>query len=223
MTYFDVQAEIVHADCRNELPCIPSASVDFVFADPPYPCINRKGYPMLQVDKWWELMVPVVEQCKRILKPTGSAVFILQPNSEHVGQMRPWLWEFIAWAANEWNLVQDVYWWNTNTLPSIHSTQYGLLRNSMKYCIWLGEPACYSNQQAVLWDASCRTKLENYLQRQHGVRSHPSGHITNRDALISTHASRGGVAPFNIILCGGAKNRSASEGHGATTPRMVVD
>jgi hypothetical protein len=34
-------------------------------------------------------------------------VIILQPNSEQVGKMRLWLWDFVAWAGREWNLVQD--------------------------------------------------------------------------------------------------------------------
>ena len=57
------------------------------------------------------LMREVVRESRRILKPKGSAVFIFQPNYEKIGKMRLWLWEFLLWAAKEWNLIQDVYWW----------------------------------------------------------------------------------------------------------------
>ena len=78
----------------------------------------------------------VVEQSRRVLKPSGSAVFILQPNSERVGRMRPWLWEFLAWTARRWNQVQDAWWWNTAALPL--GGEIGLMRPSLKTCVWLG-------------------------------------------------------------------------------------
>jgi hypothetical protein len=40
-------------------------------------------------------MKEVATECRRVLKPKGSAVFILQPNYEAVGRMRLWLWEFV--------------------------------------------------------------------------------------------------------------------------------
>ena len=108
--------ELYLADCLDKLPEIPSESVDAVITDPPYPCIKR-DYGYWTVDEWWAMMRPVVAETRRILKPTGSAVFILQPNSEHVGQMRGWLWEFMAWICRDWNMVQDVWWWNTCAMP----------------------------------------------------------------------------------------------------------
>ena len=62
-------------------------------------------------------MKTVVIEGRRVLKPTGSMVIILQPNFEKVGKMRLWLWEFVAWAGREWNLVQDVYWWSFDAMP----------------------------------------------------------------------------------------------------------
>ena len=89
---------------------------------------------------------------RRVLKPTGSMVVILQPNFEKVGRMRLWLWDFVAWAGREWNLVQDVYWWNFGCLPSAcASRHHGLMRQSVKMCVWLGPAGCYRRQDNVLW------------------------------------------------------------------------
>ncbi len=60
-------------------------------------------------------MREVVRETRRVLKPKGSAVFILQPNSVHVGQMRLRLSEFMAEQAREWNVVQDIG--GTRALP----------------------------------------------------------------------------------------------------------
>lgn len=78
---------IVCGDCLDVLPIIPDQSVDAVITDPPYPCI-RRDYGYWTEAEWWALIVEgVIPQVRRILKPTGNAVFILQPNSRRVGTM----------------------------------------------------------------------------------------------------------------------------------------
>ena len=97
-------------------------------------------------------MKAVVTEGRRLLKPTGSMVVILQPNFEKVGKMRLWLWEFVAWAGREWNLVQDAYWWSYDAMPlSGTNRKQGLMRHSVKMCVWLGPANCYRNQENVLW------------------------------------------------------------------------
>jgi DNA modification methylase len=118
-------------DCLQILPTLPDASVDAVIADPPYPEIQR-SYGRMTEAEWHAMMRVVVPECRRILKPSGSAVFILQPNSRKVGSMRPWLWEFMAWCCHEWNMVQDAWWWNIAALPLGGSNKQGLLRSSLK-------------------------------------------------------------------------------------------
>ena len=68
--------ELYCADCVTKLPEIETASVDAVITDPPYPEIKR-DYGKWTVDEWWAMMRPVVAETRRILKPTGSAVFVL--------------------------------------------------------------------------------------------------------------------------------------------------
>lgn len=70
----------------NVLPAIPDASVDAIISDPPYPMIAR-DYGTLTEFEWSVMMVEVCKQAQRIIKPTGSAVFILQPNSKKVFQL----------------------------------------------------------------------------------------------------------------------------------------
>jgi DNA modification methylase len=165
-------------------------------------------------------MRAVVPECMRVLKPTGSAVFILQPNSERVGRMRTWLWEFMAWVGKEWGIVQDAYWWNTASLPLGGSSEYGLLRPSLKPCIWVGPPDCYRNQDDVLWVESHR----NYEERAagtNGTTRRPSGLRIRQKKIFARAAERdGGVTPFNVLPIPNT-NRSSSagaHGHGAGTP-----
>lgn len=209
---------VVHGLCPNALRDIPDASIDAIVSDPIYPEIDRH-YGRISEADWHVLMRGVVAEARRVLKPRGSAVFILQPNSERVGRMRPWLWEFMAWACREWNMVQDAWWWNTAAQPTVHTNrQRGLMRPSMKACVWLGEPDCWRDQDAVLWSQSVANAAVDREDR--ALRRYPSGGTNRPGRQAAAAEERGGVTPFNLIpIANTASSRGAgAEGHGAGTP-----
>jgi SAM-dependent methyltransferase len=145
-----MDVRLMLGDCRERMCEIDDGSIDAIICDPPYPCIDRE-YGRWTEAEWHELMRAVVAECRRVLKPSGSAVFVLQPNYETPGKMRLWLWEFLVWAGREWGLVQDAYWWNFAALPKQGCQRsIGLMRSSVKPCVWLGPLDCYRDQEAVL-------------------------------------------------------------------------
>jgi len=221
----DVQLYL--ADCLDKLSDIPTASVDAVITDPPYPCIKR-DYGYWTVQEWWELIVDgVVPQVRRILKPSGSAVFILQPNSEHVGQMRGWLWEFMAWVCREWNMVQDVWWWNIAAIPTglCAPRERGLLRVSLKANVWCGPSNCYRAQDKVLWSESWANVMDRVRGRIDKRQEHPSGQGLNKYQTSHIALERGGVTPFNVLPIpnSDSQNSAGAHGHGAGTPLKLAD
>jgi DNA modification methylase len=200
-------------DCLDVLPTLPAQSVDCVITDPPYPEIDRAYGRMTEAD-WWDMMMGVCAETRRILKPTGSAVFILQPNSRKVGSMRGWLWEFMAWVCRDWNMVQDVWWWNHTTYPMLGcDREIGLMRPSVKGCIWAGSPECYKNQDGVLWTQAQQSNSDIWSDR--AIRNAPSGSHNRRGRMAEAAQDRGGVTPFNLIPMHNAQTRA---GHGASTP-----
>ncbi len=214
----DSPAVIVHGDCRAVLPTLPDGCADAVITDPPYPEIDRE-YGRWTEAEWFELMNPIVEQCRRVLKPTGSAVFILQPNNERVGRMRTWLWDFMAKWGREWGQVQDVWWWNHTTPPTGMTITGGLLRPSLKACVWLGPSDCYRDQEAVLWQESegnAAMRLSARFERKY----RPSGIGMNKAACAAKAVERGGVTPFNVLPVSNANSSTSAgaHGHGAGTP-----
>lgn len=214
---------LFEGDCLDILPKIESASVDAVITDSPYPEVKR-DYGCMTETAWMEMMQEIVRQSKRILKSTGSAVFILQPNSRKVGSMRTWLWEFLVWCGKEWNIVQDVYWWNHTTAPTVHSQRkHGLLRPSGKMCVWLGNPDCYRNQDAVLWSESEGNAAVNRENRM--LRHLPSGQTMRKGRCAAVADERGGVTPFNVLPIANADSKSSAgvHGHGAGTPLKLAD
>lgn len=213
-----LEYEIVCGDAPSILSQISDSSVDAVITDPPYPEIDREYGRLTEAD-WHALMRDVVREVRRILKPTGSAVFILQPNSERVGRMRSWLWEFMAWTSRDWNMVQDCWWWNPSTMPSVHCHRtYGLLRPSVKACVWLGADNCYRSQDSVLWSQSDAMKAVDREDR--ALRHFPSGFTVRRGRVGNAVDERGGVTPFNLLPISNTNSASSAgaRGHGAGTP-----
>lgn len=209
---------LMRGDCLEKMGEIPDQSVDCVISDPPYPEISRP-YGRLTEAQWWDLMMEVCRQTRRILKPHGSAVFILQPNSRKVGSMRGWLWDFMGWACREWNMVQDAWWWNPNALATVHCNRdYGLMRPSLKAAVWLGSPDCYRDQSSVLWEQAKASKAKEYESRS--LRYSPSSIAMRDGRLHATAAERGGSTPFNVLPAGNAETR---DGHSAATPYDVAD
>jgi DNA modification methylase len=210
-------------DCLNILPTIPDASVDAIITDPPYPEIARE-YGRWSEAQWHELMRGVVAEVRRVLKPRGSAVFVLQPNSERVGRMRVWLWEFLVWVGKEWGVVQDAYWWNFTASPTVHSQrERGLMRPSVKTCVWLGPEDCFRDQDAVLWSQSEGSAAKDRSDR--ALRYSPSGYPWRDGRARSVADERGGTTPFNLIPIASMGDSSAgcTRGHCAATPLDVCD
>ncbi|MGE4197668.1 MAG: site-specific DNA-methyltransferase [Phycisphaerales bacterium] len=215
---------LYEGDALAVLPTLAAGSVDAVVTDPPYPEIDR-DYGRLSESQWWDLMMGVCGEVRRVLKPTGSAMFILQPNSRNVGSMRGWLWKFMAWACDEWNMVQDVWWWNHTTPPTVHCQEkYGLMRPSLKACVWLGLGNCYRDQSVVLLpesiaNAKTRKMADNSLCR------FPSGMSIRRLRTASRCVERDGVTPFNLlpIANSNSTDSAGSHNHGAGTPSVLAE
>jgi DNA modification methylase len=212
-----------HGDALEVLRTLPDASVDCVITDPPYPEIDRP-YGRLTEAEWWALIVEgVIPQVRRILKPTGSAVFILQPNSRKVGSMRSWLWEFMAWACREWNMVQDAWWWNCGALPTEMANHQGGMRSAVKACVWLGSQHCYRDQSAVLMEVSEITRVHKNANR-HDLESRQGTLKKDRPSGLKTAwKKRGGTTPHNLIVCSNNGTKNPSFGHGSSTPMLLAD
>jgi hypothetical protein len=211
---------IYHGDCREVLPFI--ASADAVICDPPYPEIDR-DYGRLSESDWHALMNDVMTASRTLVGDSGSAVFILQPNSEKVGSLRPWLWQFLARWSSEWNMLQDVWWWNLTAPPTVHCQRVnGLFRPSVKICAWFGHPKCYRQQEAILLPVSDSVEFDPRFDR-HELEYRPSGLTMRRARALQTCQERGGSTPFNLLVADQADsvNSGGALGHGAATPMAL--
>lgn len=213
-------ATLIHGDCRRELTKLASRSVDAVICDPIYPEVNRE-YGRLTEREWHALMREVVKECRRVLRPQGSMVIVLGPNSEKVGKMRLWLWDFVAWAGREWNLVQDCYWWAVDAMPlGGINRQQGLMRPSVKMCVWLGSPDCYRCQDHVLWTPSQANSAKH--RSDIVLRTGPNGKTYRNSTVAKAADERGGTTPMNVLPIPTGGRSGGSAGHPAATPYDVA-
>lgn len=120
--------------------------------------------------------------------------------------------------------MQDCYWWNHAAMPTVHCRRVnGLLRQSVKLCLWFGPPDCYRDQDAVLWTPSGRVlagRLEDRcLHRQ------PSGQTVRWGRTKQSVLERGGSTPFNLIPVANTDSvtSSARHGHPAGTPLRLCE
>jgi hypothetical protein len=214
---------VLTGDCAGLLARVPTSSVDAVISDPIYPGIDR-DYGRIGEAEWFALMKTVVRQSRRVLTHAGSAAFVLQANGPRVGVTSGWLWKFMAWLTQEWNVVQDLYWWNYAAMPTAHANRkIGLTRPSVKLIAWCGPPGCYRNQDAVLWSVSQATRAADRGDR--AIEHHPSTHRVNRGTIISASDGRGGSTPFNLIPLANTNSSdgAGANGHGAGTPRLLCE
>lgn len=216
-----------HGDCIAWLDTLPAQSVDAIVCDPPYAEIDR-DYGRMTEAEWEAFAHALVRASLRVLKPRGSAVFIIQPNSERVGRMRAWVFRFLAWCADDLvretggriGMVQDAYWWNTSAPPTVHCNRdRGLMRPSVKPCVWIGAVDCYRDQGSVLWAESARN-AERRLENRTNLEVLPSGLSMRTARCSSTAVERGGVTPFNLLPIANADSvaSAGAHGHGAGTP-----
>jgi DNA modification methylase len=217
-------------DCRDLLKTLGDGSVDAIITDPPYPEITRDYGRMTEV-AWHEMMRGVVAEARRVLKPSGSAVFILQPNSRKVGSMRPWLFEFQAWICREWNMIQDIYWWNFTALPKCGQVrQRALPRPSVKLCVWAGAPDCFRDIDRVLKPISETVRKADPDKQENscppsGWRGQVKPKFHRRSVMYRRAQERGGSTPFNLLSFANANSRTSAgaHGHGAGTPSHLCE
>jgi modification methylase len=132
---------ILDGDCIEQLRKIPSASVDVVFADPPYNLqlgggLTRPDQSKVDgVDDEWdkfssfaaydEFSCEWMAQCRRILKPTGTIWVI--GSYHNIFRVGTAMQDLGFWILN------DIVWRKTNPMPNFRGTRFA---NAHETMIW---------------------------------------------------------------------------------------
>ena len=142
---------VLIGDCLVELGKIPAASVDLIFADPPYnlqlggDLVRPDGSQVDAVDDEWDKFDSLatydrfthawLKEAKRILKPNGSIWVIgSYHNIFRVGT---------ALQDNGYWILNDIVWRKANPMPNFKGTRF---TNAHETLIWasMGEKSRYT-------------------------------------------------------------------------------
>ena len=134
---------VLVGDCIDALARLPSASVDLVFADPPYnlqleKALLRPNHPVVDgVDDDWDKFTSFADydrfsrawlvECRRILKPDGALWVI--GSYHNIFRLGVALQDLGFWVQN------DIVWRKTNPMPNFRGKRF---TNAHETLIWAG-------------------------------------------------------------------------------------
>lgn len=133
--------EVIHGCCLDALPRMPRASVDLIFADPPYNLqlgtglLRPEGGAVAGVDADWDHFASLehydrftrawLAECRRVLKPDG-AIWVIG-SYHNIFRLGAALQDLGFWILN------DVVWRKTNPMPNFKGTRF---TNAHETLIW---------------------------------------------------------------------------------------
>ena len=207
---------LVHHDARYALPRLPDASVDLVFADPPYRLSNggstcRSGQ-RAPVDKgeWDGTMGSTWDhafnhewlvECRRLLKPTGA---IWVTGTHHVIFS-------IGWGMQQlgFHTLNLVTWFKPNAAPNLGCRQ---LTHSTEFAVWAArdhrDPPLYRFNYDELRRANNGRQLRDLwtfsppsvLERGDGLLAGQEPHPTQKPLALLERIIATSTTPGDLVL-----------------------
>ncbi len=111
------ETRVLLGDCREKLKEIDDNSIDLVITSPPYADSRANTYGGVNPDHYVEWFLPIAEQIRRVLKPSGT--FILNIKEKAVnGERHTYVIELIlALRQQGWLWTEEFIWHKKNSYP----------------------------------------------------------------------------------------------------------
>lgn len=108
---------IMYGNCLNEIKSIESDSIDLIFTSPPYADRRKNVYDSIPEKKYVKWFLPIAEEIKRVLKPTGSFFLNIKPHTDK-GERSLYVFDLICSLKREINFkFVDELCWIKNAFP----------------------------------------------------------------------------------------------------------
>jgi len=193
----EIQAEIYLGDCRNILRDIPDNCVDLIVTSPPYSEQRKNNYGGIHPDQYVEWFLPISEQLRRVLKPTGT--FILNIKEKVVnGERSTYVIELILGMKKQgWFWTEEFIWHKKNCYPGKWPNRF---RDAWERLLQFNKQKkfnMYQEEVMVPMGDWTKTRLKN-LSETDQIRNHSkvgSGFGKN----ISNWRTRDKAYPSNVL------------------------
>lgn len=154
--------QILLGDAEALLPSLPSASIDLVVTSPPYADSRASTYGGIDPDCYVEWFLPITEQLRRVVKPTGSFVLNIKERAKD-GERHTYVLELIlALKRQGWLWTEEYIWHKKNSYPGKWPNRF---RDSWERCLHFTVSKKFEmHQEAVMvpmgnWSRSRLRKL----------------------------------------------------------------
>lgn len=200
-------------DCLDILPLLPDNSVDLIVTSPPYADQRKKTYGGIHPDKYVEWFLPISQELKRVLKPTGSFVLNIKERVVN-GERHTYVIELILEMRKQgWLWTEEYCWHKKNCYPGKWPNRF---RDSWERCLHFNldkKFAMYQDAVMVPMGDWAETRLKK-LSHTDQVRDNSrvgSGFGKN----VSKWVGKSMVYPTNVLHMA---TECANRGHSATFP-----
>ena len=198
-------------DALDVMARLPVESVDLIVTSPPFPLTFRKKKPYTSVGEgsFVDWFLPYAEQCRRLLKPTGSFVIDLG-GVWNKGTATKSLYQYrlIIALCDQlgFHYAQDFYWFNPAALPGPAewvNVRRIRVKSAVDVVYWLGKTDSPKANNREVLKAYSRDMLR-LIERGYRAKERPSGHnITNK-----FQKNLGGSIPPNLLELGNNDSNS---------------
>ena len=199
-------------DALDVLSHLAAESVDLIVTSPPFPLTFRKKKPYTSVgeDSFVRWFLPYAEQCRRLLKETGSLIIDLG-GVWNKGTPTKSLYQYrlvIALCDQlGFHYAQDFYWYNPAALPAPAewvNVRRIRVKSAVDVVYWLARTDSPKASNRHVLRAYSRDMLR-LIERGYRAKERPSGHnITHK-----FQKNLGGSIPPNLLELGNNDSNSA--------------
>ena len=145
----EINTDFYLGDCKEVLKQIPDDSVDLIFTSPPYADQRKRTYGGIHPDHYVSWFLPISEQLKRVLKPTGTFVLNIKEKVLN-GERSTYVMELILEMKRQqgWLWTEEFIWHKKNCYPGKWPNRF---RDSWERLIQFNKTKrFYMNQEAVM-------------------------------------------------------------------------
>jgi len=203
-------------DCLEVMKTIPDNSIDLIITSPPYAERRKSTYSGTNVDEYVEWFLPIAEQIKRILKPTGSFFLNIKPHTEK-GEKSLYVFDLICALKRNIGLrFVDEFCWTKLGVPGKFK---GRFKNAFEPVYHFTKTSDFTHNPYAVAQKAKEVSLKRYKRKACGESQNGSGFAGMRKEITSELA-----LPSNHLHIPQKSNQHTIEKiHSAVFPEALVE
>jgi DNA modification methylase len=204
---------IITGECKEVLRTFADSSVDLIVTSPPYADRRARVYGGVQPDEYVEWFVPIADELRRVLKPSGSLILNIKEIAVN-GERHTYVVELILEMRRRgWLWTEEYIWHKKNCYPGKWPNRF---RDAWERCLHFTKQKNFAMyQEAVMvamgdWRHSRLGNLSETDRRRDASRV-----MSGFGKRIENWVGRERAYPTNVLHLA---TECANKGHSATFP-----